>query len=167
MVHIRSCLIATALLLAMAATAPAQTPPAPSPSHLQAAREVAIGSGITRSFDSLLPVFGEQIKQNTLTRPEIQKDLTDVLTKLEPEMEQQKQELINAAARIFAARMAEAELKEVAAFFKSPAGKRYVDIQPLMLDELVREVQLWTARVSEFVMTRVRNEMGKRGHQLQ
>jgi hypothetical protein len=156
--------------------APAATPaPAPAPApqpqftpaHLGFARDVAIASGITRSFDAILPQFADQIRQQMVTRPELTKDLNEVLKNLEPEMELQKQQMVNTTARVFAARMTEAELKDVAEFFKSPSGLKYVQAQPLVLDELVKEMQTWTQNVAEYIMVRVRAEMGKRGHHLQ
>ena len=179
---VRSLALLGALLLAAPAlaqtpprpaapAAPAPTAPAPaaqpSPSHLAVAREVMLNSGIARSFDSMLPVFGEQIKQSAVTRPELSKDLDSVLQGLQPELEMQKQELIATAARIYAARLSEAELKDIAAFFRSPSGRRYVETQPQVLDDMVQQMQGWTQQVSQYVMVRVRAEMGKRGHNLQ
>ena len=147
------------------ATAPAA--PAYTANHLSLAREVMLSSGIARSFDSVIPAFGERIRQGAVTRPELTKDLETVLTALEPEMELQKQSMIDTASRIYASRLSEAELTEIAAFFRSPAGKRYVETQPQVLDELVGAMQDWTQEVSEYVMVRVRAEMAKKGHQLQ
>ncbi|AWN41909.1 DUF2059 domain-containing protein [Methylobacterium durans] len=141
--------------------------PAISPNHLALAREVMLGSGIARSFDSIIPAFAEQIRKQALTRPELQKDLDEVLKGLEPEMELQKQRMIGIAAGIYAKQLSEAELQEIATFFRSPAGKRYVETQPQVLDDMVGAMQTWTQDVSEYVMVRVRAEMGKRGHQLQ
>ena len=62
--------------------------------------------------------------------------------------------------------MTEAELKEVAAFFKGPVGSKYLASQPAIIERLVAEMQPWTQQVAEYVMVRVRAEMGKRGHQL-
>ena len=149
------------------APAPQPGAPAASPSHLAAAREVAILSGMTRSFDTITPQFYDQIKQNLVTRPELSKDLEVVLEALKPEMELQKQQMIATAARIFASRMSEAELKDVVAFFKSPSGTKYVQAQPLVLDDLVVEMERWTQGVADYLIVRVRTEMGKRGHQMQ
>ncbi|MGU3537210.1 DUF2059 domain-containing protein [Methylobacterium sp. A54F] len=145
------------------------TPAAPAltPNHLSLAREVMLNSGIARSFDSILPAFGEQIRQQAVTRPELAKDLDEVLKTLQPEMELQKQRMLDTAARIYANKLSEAELQEIAVFFRSPAGKRYVETQPQVLDEMVQAMQTWTQDVSEYVMVRVRAEMGKRGHQMQ
>ncbi|WP_438344974.1 DUF2059 domain-containing protein [Methylorubrum populi] len=148
-------------------------PPAPapepdvSPSHLALAREVMLSSGIARSFDSIIPTMAEQIRKNAVTRPDLAKDLDEVLKGLDPEMELQKQRLITIAARIYAKRLNEAELKDIVAFFRSPAGKRYVETQPQILDDMVGAMQDWTQEVSEYIMVRTRAEMGKRGHQLQ
>jgi hypothetical protein len=150
-----------------AAQTPAAAPAGPSASHLALAREVMLSSGIARSFDSIIPAFGEQIRQAAVTRPELTKDLDEVLVSLDPEMELQKQTMIDTAARIYASRLSEPELNEIATFFRSPAGKRYVETQPEVLDSMVQAMQTWTQTVSEYVMVRVRAEMAKRGHQLQ
>jgi hypothetical protein len=150
--------------LAQQASSPA---PAPSASQLAVAREVALGSGMTRSFDSITDQMLEQMSQMNVTRPEIKQDLDQVIQALRPEMDQQKQVMVNAAARIFATRMSEAELKDVANFFKSPSGLKYVQAQPVILDDIVKEMATWTQNVSEYILIRARAEMKKRGHELQ
>jgi hypothetical protein len=82
-------------------------------------------------------------------------------------MDLQKQRVIGAIAAIYARAMTEAELKETIAFFRSPAGKKYVETQPAVLDDLVRAMQAWSQDLAEYVMIRVRAEMQKKGHQLQ
>ena len=165
-------IVAAALAAPAAAQqTPQQPPPAaqaqPSPSHLAAARDVVLLSGMARSFDAILPRFAENIRQQAVTRPDITADLNDVLEKMKPELELQKQAMVARTAGIFAAQMSEQELKETATFFRSPAGQKYVASQPAVLDEMVRQMELWTREVSEYVMIRVRAEMGKRGHMMQ
>lgn len=148
------------------------TPQAPAEpeitaSHLALAREVMLSSGISRSFDSIIPTMADQIRKNAVTRPDLAKDLDDVLKGLDPEMTMQKNRLIEIAARIYAKRLTEAELKDIVVFFRSPAGKRYVETQPQVLDDMVGAMQDWTQEVSEYIMVRTRAEMGKRGHSLQ
>jgi uncharacterized protein len=154
-------------LLAGAASAQQQPPPPqPSASHLALARDVALASGITQSFENILTSFPDRLRQSTVTRPEIAKDLNEVLDALKPEMELQKQQMVNAAARIYASVMSEGELKEIAAFFKGPAGSKYLSSQPVIIERMVTEMQPWAQQVAEYVMVRVRAELGKRGHQL-
>ena len=139
----------------------------PSASHLALAREVAVSSGMTRSFDAMVEPFLDQLQQMNVTRPEIKNDLTQVVAMLRPELEQQKQKMVDNAAKAFATRMTEAELREISTFYKSAAGKKYVEVQPGILDDVVRDLATWTQQTAQFVMNRAREEMSKRGHQLQ
>ena len=95
----------------------------PARAHLAVARDVVVLSGMTRTFDVIPPEMNEQIKKNAVTRPDLAKDLDQVIESLKPEMELQKQQMVNAAARVYASRVSEADLKEIAAFFKSPVGQ--------------------------------------------
>jgi len=144
----------------------AAQPPA-TPSHLAAAREVAVSSGMVRSFDAITEPLLTSLQQMNVTRPEIKQDLDEVVKQLRPEIDLQKQQMITATARIFASRMSEQDLRDIANFFKSPAGLKYVQTQPVILDDIVKELATWTQTVSEYVMIRARAEMAKRGHQLQ
>lgn len=182
----RGCGAAFALLLlaaspAAAQTAPQLTPvqpapgsadpakkvpfPDPSPSQLAAGRDVVTSSGMSRSFDPMEPELESQIiPLMTRTRPELIGDLKTVLTQLHPEFLKTAEEMTDIAARIYAQRMSEDDLKATAAFFNSPAGKLYVQSQPVMLDELVVQMQGWTQKLSNTMMLRVRQEMVKKGH---
>ena len=122
---------------------------------------------MVRSFDAMSEPLLGQLQQMNVTRPEIQQDLNQVVEMLRPEVELQKQQMITAAARIFAERFSEAELKDIVTFYKSPTGQKFVEQQPLVLDDIVRELATWTQNVSEYIMVRARAEMAKRGHQLQ
>jgi uncharacterized protein len=179
MFHVRK-LIAVVALACLAGHAQAQQPaqgqqpaqPAQAkqttpktPAHLEAARTVVLASGIARSFDNMLPGFLQQVRRITVTRPDLTKDLEEVITKVSPEFDKTKQELIDAAARTYANYLTEAELKEVGAFFNSPTGKRYVDTQPLIISEMYAEVESWSQRTSASLVERIRTEMRARGKQ--
>jgi hypothetical protein len=166
MIRSASRLAATSVALFMLAS-PVFAQGQPSANHLALAREVAVNSGMTRSFDAMTEPLLAQLQQMNVTRPEIKQDLDQVVTTLRPEVEQHKQKMIDNAARAFASRMTEAELKEVAAFYKTPAGKKYVEVQPVLLDDIVKDLATWTQNVSEYIMIRARAEMSKKGHQLQ
>jgi hypothetical protein len=154
-------------LVMLSAPVAAQQAAQPSANHLAVAREVAVGSGMTRSFDAILDQMVGQLSQMNVTRPEIRQDLEQVIEKLKPELEQQKQLIVNASARVFAERMTEAELRDVSNFFKTPSGLKYVQAQPVILDDIVKEIATWTQNVSEYILIRARAEMKNRGHELQ
>jgi uncharacterized protein len=159
--------------LALSAGAAFAQQPAPgaaptfTPSHVAVARDVASASGITRSLEAIVPQLYDRIREQIVARPELTKDMEEVLKVLQPEMELQKQRMVSIIAGIYARQMSEAELNEVMTFFRSPTGRKYVETQPVILDDLVREMHRWTQEVAEYVMVRVRAELSKRGHQLQ
>jgi len=135
----------------------------PTVTHLAAARDVVLASGMTRSFDGIIPSYMAQVTRTlTQTRPELTKQVEDTLKELRPEFEAKKAELINTAAKIYASDMSEAELKDIAAFFNSAAGKKYVNAQPDMLNKLVAVVQAWTRVLSTDMVERVREELKKK-----
>jgi hypothetical protein len=143
---------------------PAQ-PAAPpiSPSHLAIARDLVISSGMSRGFDALIPQFMEQLKQTfAASRPEIAKELADTLTQLRPEFDAKRDEIVDTAARLYAQALSENDLKNIAAFFKSPSGSAYVASQPRVLDGLFGAMQAWSRGLSEFMLTRVRAELKKK-----
>lgn len=135
-------------------------------SHIDVARDVVTLSGMGRTFDGLLPTFGDQVRQTFITRPEIASDLNAVLDQLKPELETRKNEILNTSARILANRINEETLVQIREFFRSTAGQQYVATQPLVLDDLFSAMNTWVGEVSAFVISRVREEMRKRGHEI-
>ena len=150
---------------AQPAPVPALPQPEPPASTLAAARDVVISSGMARSCIPRVPDLPRKIVPTiTRTHPELTKDLTDVVNQLEPEFVKDGEHMTDIAAHVYARRMSEDELKQTAAFFKSPAGIKYVEVQPAMLDELVVAMQSWTQELSNIMLNRVREEMAKKGH---
>lgn len=129
--------------------------------------DVVVNSGMSSNFESVIEPMLEQLRQMKVARAEIRKDLQEVAELLKPEMELQKRRMLNTSARIYATLFTEAELKEIAAFFKSAVGKKYVDVQLRAADELLRETDKWGRELTEYVMIRAKAEMAKRGHPLQ
>jgi uncharacterized protein len=162
------CLLATLLVSGAEAQQQPARPAAPAlaEGHVALGRELATLTGVASILDTFMPQFGAQIRQNFITRPEVTKDLDQVLETLKPELEKQKQGMIDLIARYYATVFSEPELKELLAFFKGPVGRKYLQNTPRILDAIAIETQRWTANVAESLMTRVRGEMSKRGHQL-
>ncbi len=142
--------------------------PAPAPvsaSHLDAAREVVQLSGIGRTFNVVVPQLAEQtLVTITRTRPELRNDLIETLNAIRPEFEKRSSVMVDSTARAFAGVMSEQELKDTAAFFKSAAGQAYVRMQPMVIDQMVVSLDAWNRQTSIDLMTRVREELRKKGH---
>ena len=149
------------------AAAPAATPGAPTAAQLALAKEIVIGSGVSRSFAIVVPQFLDQIGTRlTQTRPDLIKDLNTVMEQIKPEFDKRVDQMVDTAARLYAERLSEQELKDVSNFFKSASGVKFVEQQPLVLNALYVSMQGWQQQLSGDMMTRVREEMKKKGHEM-
>jgi hypothetical protein len=158
--------LAAASIMALALHSAAASAQQVSDSHFDAARVVISESGIARSFDALVPEIKSAMRQQLLTQPALSRDLDEVFEALEPEMELQRRAMVNIAARIMAENLAEEELKAIGEFFTSPVGKRYVETQPVVLDDMMLAMRSWQQDMAEYIQVRVRAEMQQRGHQM-
>jgi hypothetical protein len=158
--------LAAVLLACNLLAGPVRAQPA-TPAALASAKELLELKGAAEMFDPVVTGVIEQTKGALLqTNPQLAKDLTDVGNQLRTEFGPRRGEIIEAAAKAYAARFSEQELKDVVAFYKSPAGKKMLQQEPLVLDETFGFVQQWQGRVGEEVMNRFRAEMKKKGHNL-
>jgi hypothetical protein len=159
---------AIALMMTLAAlnvSAQAQQTAPASPAAVQLARDVVLASGATRAFDGVVPSILQQslgvfVQQN----PDLQKELTATIKGFAPEFEKRVSEIIDIVARVYASRFAEAELKEILAFYRSTTGKKMVSLLPNVLEESFVKTQEWGAKLSEEVVIRLRTDMKKKGH---
>lgn len=154
-------------LLGLAALSAPVVGQEPSASQIAAARELVTVVGASGSIERILPALVDQIRRQAVTRPELGKDLEEVLKGLQPEIEQQRQQAYFIAARTYAKFMSEQEIRDAVVFFKTPSGVKYIQVLPELTDNLVNSITSWSELVGEYLQTRVRAEMMKRGHQLQ
>jgi hypothetical protein len=138
-----------------------------SPAALAAARELVELKGGVQMFDPIVVGVIEQTKGALLqTNPQLSRDLDAVSVQLRTEFAPRREELVAEAAKFYAARFTEPELKEIVTFFRTPTGKKMLVQEPQALDETFTFVQQWAPRVGEDVMNRFRAEMKKKGHNL-
>ncbi len=147
-----------------AAPAPA---PNPAPSHLAVARQLVVASGLSRAFLGVVPDMASKLNANLAqTRPEIARDLKATLDALQPEFAAYNEDIVTFAGVVYTTLMSEQECKDALAFFNSPIGKKYVDVQPGVFANMGPAMGEWSKSVSVRMMDRVRVEMKKKGHDL-
>jgi hypothetical protein len=140
---------------------------APTPAQIALARAVVVDSGISSSFQLIIPQYLEQIALSvTRTRPELVADLNVALADIKPEFDKKVDEMIDSAAQLYARRLTHKELEDVSAFFKSSSGRRFVGSQPVLMNDMFVAMQAWSQKISVDMMSRVREEMRKKGHEL-
>jgi hypothetical protein len=67
-------------------------------------------------------------------------------------------------ARAYASQFTEPELKQIAAFYKTPLGKKLIVAEPKALDEATKRVDSWATKFADEVMAKMRGELRKKGH---
>ncbi len=165
---------AVAAFLAAAATtaAIAQQPappaaPAISATHLAAAKELALQLKVNDPIGVILDEMQSQIVNSlTTTRPELRKDLAEVLVAMNPDIAVKREEMVDRAASAFAKRFSEAEIAELQKFLKSPLGEKYIKAQPDAMNEYLQGLRQWVGELNDFVIGKIRVEMKKRGHDI-
>ena len=168
-------LVASASAWAAEATppaAPAQTPaqpatgapPPPSPAALAAADSILIDMGVKRTLAVVVPGMLTELEHNvTTTRPEIKDQLRDTLHAIQPEFDKSAQEMYAKATALMVTMLPEKDLADVAAFFTSSAGKKYLAAEPQFMQRFGALVEPWREQMSTDIVTRARQEMKKKG----
>ena len=165
-------LAGAAMLLSLAAFCPAafaqQNANAPIlPSHLTVATDVLKASGMGTMFQNSLPNVVGGLRANfSRARPELVKDIEESLKAVEAQIPDATNDGIEAVARGLASRMSEEELKEVLKFMTSPAGKKYVEVIPNLMEEVVPFLEQWKQAIGGAMNKLFQDEMLKRGHKL-
>ena len=148
---------------AAAPTTPA-TPPPPSPAAMTAADQLLIAMGVKETIANTVPKMMTEFERNvTATRPEIRDSLRATLSAIKPEFDKSAQATYAKAEALLALSMSEKELEDVAAFFNSPTGKKYLAIEPLFFQKLQEVVGPWTQDLSTEIVAKAREEMKKKG----
>ena len=142
-------------------------PPAPAASHLAVARQLVLASGLSRAFLGVVPDMAGKLNANlSQTRPEIARDLKATLDALQPEFATYNEDIVTFAGVVYTTLLSEQECKDALAFFNSPVGKKFVDVQPGVFANMGPAMGEWSKSVSVRMMDRVRTEMKKKGHEL-
>jgi hypothetical protein len=158
---------ARALFVAIALLAAARIPARaeePSPAAIELATRIVGDLGLKQSLDSILPALFTEFERGVLqSRPELKDPLHQVLTALLPEFNKGETGVIADVAHVMAARLDEAELKTVVAFYESPTGKKFVEAEPAFVAELQISGRTWRQKISQELLPRVREELKKKG----
>lgn len=149
------------------AQAPATVAPPLTLSHVQAAREALELTGVTQTFEQIYSEFRDNTRQLvTTTRPEMLKDMDEVVNGLKAESDKRREDMTLAASEVFARRFTEADLREITTFFRSPVGQRYQSLRNSALEDVFRLLTPWSLQTSNMLFDRFAEEMRKRGHNL-
>jgi Uncharacterized protein conserved in bacteria len=153
-----------AVAVALVAFGPAAHSQQPSAAAMSTAKEIVTVTGATTLFNPLIAGVVEQAKLLFLQQnPGLSKDLNEIAIKIRNDLTPRFDELVNDVARNYAIHFTEQELKDVLAFYKSPAGKKLISEQPKVVDASMKFAQDWANKLSDQVIAQMRVELKKRG----
>ena len=160
-------LTGAALLAAVVFGGSAIAQPQPSAEAVDTARQIIALKGGESIFNTLIPGVIEQSKYMfEQQNPNLGNPLRDVATKLRNELAPRQAELNSEVAKVYASRFTEKEIKDLLAFYQSPLGRKLTAEEPKALDQSMTYAQDWARRLSDEVVTKMRAEMKKLGHDL-
>jgi uncharacterized protein len=147
------------------AQAPAQ---APSPAAILIAKQIIELQGRKQAvFEPLVRGVIEKAKDQFMqTNFMWGKDLNEVAANLEKQYAPRVDELVDAAARIYASHFTEQELRQILAWDQSPVGLKMMKEEPKAFDQSLAHAGEWGQTFSEEIIAKMREEMKKRGHEL-
>jgi hypothetical protein len=155
--------VAALVVTAMVSAAPSRADDV-TPSHLAAALEAVHSAKASKGFDNVLPLLSEKVQDQIIRlRPDLYKQITDVVQQEALKLVARRGDLDADVARIWANAFTEEELKAITAFYKSPAGLKFVDIGPQVVGASLQAVKGWSDRVGQELLQKSREELKKQG----
>ena len=135
------------------------------PITLAVSKQLVSVTGATALFSPLIAGVVEQSKLLFLQQnPMLQKDLNEIAAKMRTDLEPRFAEITDEVARQYASHFSEQELKDILAFYESPAGKKLLQEQPKVVNNSMQYAQNWANKLSTEVTAKMRDELKKRGH---
>jgi uncharacterized protein len=162
--YLRSMQIALLVGLAVfAAPAAAQKKP-PDAAALTAAQDLLAAIGAEKQLETMIPLMLQSMRGLVLkTKPNAQKEVDESLAALASKFQSRRRELLDQLAPLYAERISQEDMKAMAAFFRTPAGQRFIALQPELMREGAVLGQRWGQQIGQEVETELRQELKKRG----
>ncbi|WP_152045820.1 DUF2059 domain-containing protein [Aureimonas psammosilenae] len=134
-----------AVAVAGSATAMPATAQEIAPSHLAAARAAVDAIDSTEQFDNILMNAATQIKSDLIgSSPNMQPQISDMVDEKALELAPRRADLENEVSRVYAKLFTEAELKSIADFYNSEAGKKLLRQGPVATREMLAAADVWS-----------------------
>lgn len=134
--------------------------------HLAAARKAIDGGNAFRSFDDILPVIADKTRTLFIrTNPALTAEIDEVTNTVALELANRRPELDETIMKVWARRFSQEELNAIAEFYESPVGEKFARLGPELTALSIGAAKQWGDVISTEMVTRVREELNKRGHE--
>jgi uncharacterized protein len=146
------------------APTPSAAPPPPSPAAVAAADQLLMTMGVKENVAKTVPTMMAEFERNvTTTRPEIRDSLRATLVQIKPEFDKSAQQTYGKVEALLVTSMSEKDLVDIAAFFSSPLGKKYLAFEPIFFQRLEDVLAPWRQQLSTDIVAKAREDMKKKG----
>ncbi|HET7412619.1 MAG TPA: DUF2059 domain-containing protein [Pararhizobium sp.] len=132
--------VAAALGLSSAASAQE-----PTKAQLDAARAAIAALHATDEFDNILPNAAAALKHSLIqAEPNLQEQITATVNDQALKLATRRADLEKEVATIYAKHFTTDELKAIAAFYNTKAGKKLIDQAPAVTRETMQAARIWS-----------------------
>ena len=153
----------TAALLA-SSPAPAQSP---APDAMDAARELVTTMQTADQFKALLPIIMKNLKPAIVqNRPDVDRDYDAIMPLLVASMSARVNEIVEEITALYARTFTADELRAVTAFYHGAVGQKFLQKQPVIMQESMAIGQKFGQSVAGELQNRMVEELRKRGHNI-
>jgi hypothetical protein len=140
---------------------------APDAARLAAAKEMMQAAGAARQFDQVMPTLAAQLSRSFIAvAPDKAAQIREVFSQLMVRFTDRKNELMDQIAQLYAEKLTAEEMTAVTAFYRSPAGAKFVAIQPELMQQAMLIGQRWGENLGREIEEEARRELKKRGIEL-
>ncbi|WP_139975969.1 MULTISPECIES: DUF2059 domain-containing protein [Brucella/Ochrobactrum group] len=124
--------------------------------HLEAARAAISAINATEQFDEILPNAARALKGELIQKdPNLEALITKTVDDKALALASRRADLETESARVYAKAFSEDELKAIAAFYTSPAGKKLLSEGPIVTREVVKAANIWQNGIARDLATGV------------
>ena len=136
-----------------------------TPEHMKLARQAILVTKSEGAFSDILPVIADQTKAMfTRSNPALAAEIEAVTTEIAIDLAAKRRDLDITIQEVWARRFTEDELREIIAFYETPVGTKLAELSPEILALAIGAAKQWSDELSTVMVTRVREEMQKRGY---
>ena len=130
------------------------------PETMSIALELVRVSGISRTFDELLPNIADQAKNAFIrANPQMQLGIIELVDRTALTLVGRRKELDENLAKVWASGFTPDELQELVDFYTSDTGKKYATSYAQLLGVQMAAAQSWARSVSDELTEKVSNEL--------
>lgn len=140
---------------------------APSDESLRVATDLVEAIKTADQMRAIFPIIVQQLKPIvTKGNPAIERDFDALAPAMTGLLNDRMGELTSAIAAVYARNFSVDDMRQLAAFFRTPVGVKYLEKAPVLVQESMQIGNRFGQETAGDLERRVKEELRKRGHKL-